>query len=151
MSGDASRVFIDTNVLVYAAVLRAPLHEQARRALQDLASSPSDLRISRQILREYAAVLTRSQEFTTPLSGTEVVSDVRRFEHQFKVADDNAAVTDRLMALLGSVTVHGRQVHDANIVATMQAYNVNRLLTNNPSDFARYSSIVEVIPLVSGN
>jgi predicted nucleic acid-binding protein len=39
----------------------------------------------------------------------------------------------------------GRQVHDANIVATMLAHGETRLLTFNDADFRRFSSVIEVV------
>ena len=39
----------------------------------------------------------------------------------------------------------GKQVHDANIVATMIAHGETRLLTFNESDFRRFGSLIEVV------
>ena len=47
-------------------------------------------------------------------------------------------VTESLMSLCREVPVGGRQIHDANIVATMLAHGENRLLTFNASDFRRF-------------
>ena len=47
-----------------------------------------------------------------------------------------------------TIPLGGKQVHDANIVATMQAYGVNRLLTDNTADYVRFSGLITVIPLV---
>jgi predicted nucleic acid-binding protein len=41
--------------------------------------------------------------------------------------------------------VAGRQVHDANIVATMLAHGETRLLTSNRSDFKRFAHAIEVV------
>ena len=38
-------------------------------------------------------------------------------------------------------------LHDANIVATMQVYDIKRLLTHNMRDFARFSSLITILPL----
>jgi len=43
--------------------------------------------------------------------------------------------------------IGGKQVHDANIVATMLVYGIPRLLTANPSDFARFAHLLTVEPL----
>lgn len=40
------------------------------------------------------------------------------------------------------------QVHDANIVATMLAYGIPRLLTHNVDDFKRFAHLIAVLPLV---
>ena len=44
---------------------------------------------------------------------------VNQFTERFQVADDTAAVTAQLVKLMGDFGIGGKQVHDANIVATM--------------------------------
>jgi predicted nucleic acid-binding protein len=41
-----------------------------------------------------------------------------------------------------------RNHHDANIVATMQAHGIPKLLTHNIADFARFSSMTTLLPLI---
>ena len=41
--------------------------------------------------------------------------------------------------LVEGYDVHGKQVHDCNIVATMLGTGVTRLATRNPADFERYA------------
>jgi predicted nucleic acid-binding protein len=53
-------------------------------------------------------------------------------------ADDVAAVTAILLDLLKSRTVQGKQIHDANIVATMRRCGISSLLTHHTADFTRY-------------
>ena len=43
-----------------------------------------------------------------------------------------------LVGLCRDVVVAGKQVHDANIVATMMAHGERQLLTFNGSDFRRF-------------
>ena len=47
------------------------------------------------------------------------------------------------------MTVNGRQIHDANIVATMREYGIPNLLTDNTSDFTRFGHLITVVPLVA--
>ena len=54
-------------------------------------------------------------------------------------------VTDNLLALCREVSVGGRQIHDANIVATMLAHGERRLLTFNVSDFRRFEGRLELM------
>ncbi len=63
------------------------------------------------------------------------------------VADDGPQVTARLLELMEHIPIRGKQVHDANVVATMLAYDVHNLLTHNTADFARYSDLITVLPL----
>lgn len=143
-----SRVFLDTNVLVYASVAGAPFHAEALQAIQSREQAGIELWISRQVIREYLAVLTRPQTFSQPMPTAALVSQIQAFESRFQVADDTAEVTAHLLTLMKTVPIGGAQVHDANIVAMMQVYNVNELLTHNISDFARFTHLVTVTPLV---
>ena len=54
-------------------------------------------------------------------------------------------MTDWLVVLFREVPVGGRQIHDANIVATMLARGERRLMTFNASDFRRYGSRIELV------
>ena len=54
---------------------------------------------------------------------------------------------DRLLDLLAAHRTTGRQVHDANIVATMLEHGIRRLLTFNTADFLRFARIVDIEPL----
>ncbi len=64
-------------------------------------------------------------------------------EERFQVADDTAAVTEHLIKLLENHKIGGKQVHDANIVATMQAYDIPCLLTHNIKDFKRIGEVIK--------
>src|SRR4051812_6959542 len=84
-----SSLFIDTNILVYATTAQARLHAAAAGAIQTWTQSGVDLWISRQVLREYLATLTRPQTFIHPLSPSVLVPAIRQFEQQFHVAEAN--------------------------------------------------------------
>lgn len=140
-------VFIDTNVLVYANSATAPLRDAARFRLNELMVEGATLWISRQILREYLATMTRARMLEKPVPPAKVIEDVRRFESEFTIAEDGPTVTAGLLALLGAIPMGGKQIHDANIVATMSASGLRRLLTHNAADFRRFSATVEIIPL----
>jgi predicted nucleic acid-binding protein len=59
------------------------------------------------------------------------IADVRRFRAIFEVAETAGPATlDRLLDLLAASRAAGRQVHDANIVATMLEHGVRQLLTS---------------------
>lgn len=51
----------------------------------------------------------------------------RTLERHYFVAEDLPLVAEQLYFLLGHVPTGGKQVHDANIVATMIAYDVRTL------------------------
>ncbi len=147
MNGDGKRIFFDTNILVFANAAEAPLHGVALEAIETHYNAGTDLWISRQVLREYLATFSRPQRLFTPRPISTVVERVRYFQTRFRVAEDNPSVTDRLLELMQQFSVGGKQVHDANIVATMLTYRIPVLLTHNPDDFARFSPLITVLPL----
>src|ERR1043165_323116 len=90
-------LFVDTNVLVYANVTTAALHQAAVAALQRQAQAGGPVWISRQVLREYLRTLTRPQTFAAQQPVGTLVARIRYFESQFYVANDTAAVTAQLL------------------------------------------------------
>ena len=52
-----------------------------------------------------------------------------------------------LAVLCREVPVAGKQIHDANIAATMLAHGERRLLTLNVKDFRRYGERIELVDL----
>ncbi len=147
MNGDANSVFVDTNVLVNASIGNAPHHAAAVEAILGFTKTGSQMWISRQVLREYIATLSRPQTFGGPTPVGKLVVEIKAFEQRFNIAEDNADVTRRLLDLLARIKVGGKHVHDANIVATMLVYGIRRLLTHNTSDFSRFSQFITVVPL----
>ena len=50
-------------------------------------------------------------------------------------------VSERLRQLALAHDLHGRHLHDANIVATMEAHGIRALITQNGDDFAPFVDI----------
>ncbi len=140
---DDSPLFIDTNILVYANVIETPFHEQALTAINSAHEAGRTIWISRQVIREYLVTLTRPQVFEN-LPRTTVLEQVDQFVERFQVADDTAIVSEQLVKLMSDFKIGGKQVHDANIVATMQAYDIPCLLTHNVKDFRRFGEVIRI-------
>ena len=138
-------MFIDTNVLVNSRIPGAPHHEAARASLERAFGDPEPLRISRQVIREYLAVVTRQQTWLVAITREEALDDVSRLIGSFEIFEDGPVVTETLVALCREVVVGGQQIHDANIVATMLARGERRLLTFNTADFRRYGDRIELV------
>jgi predicted nucleic acid-binding protein len=144
----ANKVFVDTNILVYAHLALSPLYTAALTRLQDLNNAGFELWISRQTLREYLSAMTRPGVLTGSIPIPSLLADVRNLASRFAIAEDGPAVTTHLLTLMSTFPAGGKQVHDTNIVATMLAHNILQLLTHNTSDFARFASVITVMPLV---
>ncbi len=142
-----AKVFVDTNVLLRARHKAAPLHVQADQLVTSQREADAELWVSRQVLREYAVQVTRPQQYMEPLTALELEVELEGILALYHVADETAEVTKQWIALLKQFPTGGKQVHDANIVATMLVNNIRTLLTNNISDMKRYESLITIIPL----
>jgi predicted nucleic acid-binding protein len=136
-------MFIDTNVLVHASAVGAPMRQQSRSALSQIAATVP-LRISRQVLREFVAVITRPQTWAHAQTVAQAASAAAMLARDFEILEDGPAVWDVLLSLCRKFEFGGKQVHDANIVATMLAHGETRLLTFNMADFERFKSLVDL-------
>jgi predicted nucleic acid-binding protein len=134
-------MFVDTNVLVYASARGAPCHDRARAA----PAGREALRISRQVLREFIAVVTRPQMWANPRTAAEAAFATAVLERDFVTLEDNPIVWNEFIGLCHHFDFGGRQVHDAYVVATMLAHGERRLLTFNGSDFRRFEPAVQLV------
>lgn len=138
-------MFLDTNVLVRAQYEAAPTHSLARHRITEAGESGETLYISRQVVREYLATVTRPQPWSPPETMDSALRHVAEFEMTFEILEDGPRVAERLVMLCREVPLGGRQVHDANIVATMLAHGERRLLTFNAADFRRFGERIEMV------
>jgi len=142
-----SPTFLDTNILVYASIAQAPLHATALDAILTRERAGIELWTSRQVLREYLAALSCPQIFTPPIPISTLTAEIRAFEDRFQIAEDSPQIMANLLTLRNQVLVGGKQVHEANIVATMQGYNLVYLLTHNTANFNRFADYITAISL----
>lgn len=145
----ADLVFIDTNVLVAGSVEGHPSHAVATAMLERLARDGATACISAQVCREFLAVLTRGPVEGRTFSVDEALEVLVRWTASCEVLDDSGAVLPELLELVRRFGVRGKQVHDANVVATMRTHGVTRLATLNWSDFRRFDQLIALAPLVS--
>lgn len=143
MAGEPA--FLDTNILVYASQKQSPYHLRAVTWLQQARRDSLELWISRQMLREYLSAITRPQPDQASLPVAQAVADVESFERDFNVAEDGPEVFNQLLGLVARFPTGGKQVHDANLVATMIVHGITRLLTFNTGDFRRFGLMIEII------
>ncbi len=82
-----------------------------------------------------------------PLTSQEVARRVRMLMPILMVADETIDVTNQLLLLMDTYPIGGKQIHDANIVATMQIYKITTLFTLNDVDFNRFQSLITIMTL----
>jgi len=141
-------VLLDTNVLLDATTPARNLHRAARRVLDDWPNRGIQLCISGQIFREYLVVATRSAEVNgLGLAVEDALANVAAFRGRCRFLAEDREVAERLYDLLDDIACSGKQVHDANVVATCLVHGVPTIVTANTGDFERFKSRIEVIPL----
>ena len=141
------RMFLDTNVLVLSRFEAATNHNRARHRLRTAIESKEALCISRQVLREYLATVTRPQPWSHPVSMVAALDHVATLEAHFEILEDGPDVTEMLAKLCRTIQVAGKQVHDANIVATMLARGERKLMTFNAKDFRRFGDHITLVDM----
>lgn len=139
-----SRVFVDTNILASAVIPESPRFFHAQGLLRRLLRSDREIWISRQVIREFTATLSRQDFFRQKFTARDLTAAGRNLLSRYVVAEDQEIITEQLFLLLEQVPCGGKQVHDANIVATMLAYGIPRLVTYNLDDFRRFAGLIEV-------
>jgi len=151
MAMTGAKVFLDTNVLLRARVKGHDLHNEAVALVNTQINKGAELWISRQVIREFLVHITRPQSVAQPMTAIEAETEINLLHSVFEIADETAAVTARLLQLIKQYPTGGKQIHDANIVATMLVNGVDTLLTQNIDDMKRFEKEIKLIPLKAGS
>lgn len=143
-------VLVDTNVLLSATAPLRPLHLPALTVLNDWPNQGVILATSSQVLREYLAVATRPVEVNgLGLGVDDALSNVAAFRGRMRLLIESEPVWERLGHLIATYGCMGKQIHDANVVATALSSGVPTLVTANIGDFIRFAPELEVIDLAA--
>lgn len=59
--------------------------------------------------------------------------------------DETDQTARRLRDLLRTHGLQGKQIHDANLVATMLANGVETIVTQNPGDFRAFEGVISTL------
>lgn len=140
-----ARAFVDTNVLLRLMMPQLAGHLQAEALMARMWQEGVELWISRQVIREYLVQVTNPVAFSPSLTVQQVMDQIEAIQFLFIVADETQSVTDELLSLLQQYPTRGKQIHDANIVATMLAHEIRTLLTLNVADMKRFTSKITLI------
>jgi len=143
-----TRVLLDTNTLVAVSDPSRTNHSAANAVVNQWPAQGTTLHTTTQVIREYLVVATRPDEVSgLGLSMDEALSNVVTFRARIEVLEESRSTLDRLVELITTTSCPGKQIHDANIVATMLTHGIGSLVTDNVRDFARFGDQIEVIPL----
>ena len=77
----------------------------------------------------------------------DVLKQINLIKVTCSVADETEQVTLKLLELLKTYPTRGKQIHDANLVATMLTYGIDTLLTLNIDDLKRFEPAIQLMTL----
>jgi predicted nucleic acid-binding protein len=141
----AAKVFIDTNVLVYAYDRSEPLKQkQALHVLRELAESGRGA-VTTQVLGEFFTVVTR--KIPSPLSAGEATAQIRNHLQLWTVIEMTGALA--LDAAFG-VRDHEMSFWDAQIWAAARANRIPVVLSEDFSDGRVVDGVRFVNPILPG-
>lgn len=142
-----AKTFVDTNILLRALIPEMSFHTEADNLLRKMLREDTELWISGQVIREFIVQVTHPRTLKVPLTIEQVINEINAIQPLFSIADETAVVREKLLDLLKSYPTSGKQIHDANIVATMLVYGIDTLITLNVSDMNRFSDKIKLISL----
>ena len=141
------RVFCDTNVLLSATDRGRALHGRALSVLNELPARGIELCVSGQVLREFLVVSTRPAAANgLGMTLADAVNNVRAVVERTTVLEETRGVAERLRRIIQEVQCMGKEIHDANIAATMLEHGLTVVVTENAKDLRRFADL-EVVPL----
>jgi len=142
-----ARAFVDTNILLRASIQSLPLHSESLALIEHYRSSGFEFWISTQVIREFLVQVTRQQSGKALLLSEEITHTLTAWNVLFGIAEDSKSVYNKLLKLIQVVSIGGKQIHDANIVATMLVNNIGTLLTQNLADMRRFEPYIQIATL----
>jgi len=132
-----SPALLDTNILVYAAYRRSPLHEQAAILVDRGLKQRGLYCIAPQNLVEFAAVTTRRRSGDHPISGEEVlrITDLLYRSRTLMKIYPRRGTVARALAEGARHGVSGAAWYDLFLALTMRDAGVRTIVTENVTDF----------------
>lgn len=138
---------LDTNLLTRLTNPAQAMHQVAIDSVAALLQQREDLFLVPQNLYEYWTVATRPvAQNGLGLAPLQAAAETARFRKDFSVLDELPAVLPIWEQLVVQHQVIGKNAHDARLVAAMIVHGIDRLLTFNKADFARYQQITVISP-----
>jgi predicted nucleic acid-binding protein len=103
------RIFFDTNVLVYLSNKESLFHKTVSEKFKQITDT-YEIWISRQVLREYAVVISREGFYEKPLESKKIASDLEKWEKLFQIIDETGDVTKNLKTLILKYRLKGKRI-----------------------------------------
>ena len=140
-------ILVDANILLYSADPASPFYPDCVRATNELRLRGDTPCIVPQSLYEFWVVATRPIANRglglTPAQARSELVTIKRF---FPFLADTPAIYPEWERLVLQHSVSGKNGHDTRYVAAMTIHGITHLLTDNKTDFKRFTNITALLP-----
>jgi predicted nucleic acid-binding protein len=141
------RVLVDTNILLRSAQPNHPLSSQATLAVSKLLRKGESVFFCAQNIAEFWNVATRPVAANgLGMTNQEVIEEVRAIETLLALLPDIPGIYPEWKRIVARHQVQGVKVYDARLVAIMNVYSIDSIITFNVDDFRRYSPVTALHP-----
>src|SRR5436305_4522839 len=141
------RVLVDTNTLLRSAQPSHPLFSQATGAVSKLLRQRESLFFCSQNIAEFWNVATRPTGANgLGMTKQEVLQEIGTIEIVLTLLPDIPGIYPEWKRIVAHHNVQGVKVFDARLVALMNLYSIDSILTFNVADFKRYSNVTALRP-----
>jgi predicted nucleic acid-binding protein len=141
------RVLVDTNILLRSAQPKHPLSAQATGAVSRLLRQRESVFFCSQNIAEFWNVASRPADVNgLGMTTQEVLKEIATIEALLTLLPDVPGIYPQWKRIVARYNVQGVKVYDARLVAVMNVYSIDHLLTFNMADFKRYSNITALLP-----
>ena len=139
---------IDTGILLRFVSRHDSNFAEIRRAVRTLKARREAMHITTQTIAEFWNVCTRpaTSRGGLGLSVEETKNRVELLERTFTLLPDSPKVYAEWKQLVENYKVSGVQVHDARLIAIMNVYGIQNIITLNTKDFSRFRNISVIEP-----
>jgi predicted nucleic acid-binding protein len=142
------KILLDTNILLRISEPAHSHHSASVSALRTLALQGHSFCIASQTISEFLAVATRPVvDRGLGMAQAKADEELTKVISSLEMLYDSKAVIDELRRFVVLHSISGKSVHDAHLVAAMNANAVSHLLTINTRDFNRYTNIHVLDPM----
>lgn len=141
------RVLVDTNVLLRIIQPNHPLSSLAAQSVSRLIRQGDGVFFCSQNIAEFWNVATRPLDRNgVGLSNEEVLQEISSVETLLTLLPDTPAIYTTWKTIVRDYKVQSVKVYDARLVALMNVYAIEGILTFNDADFRRYTAITPIHP-----
>lgn len=141
------RILFDANILLRAAQTSHPQHQEVLDATHQLIQRGYESCIVPQCQYEFWVVATRPQSLNgLEFTAAEAETELSQLRGSLTFLNDPPGLFAEWKHLVTTLSIIGKNAHDARIIAAMMLHGISHLLTYNVRDFQRYPGIIVLSP-----